>query len=574
MEDKFREILNSIGVACDEHSEDSDIVVCFNHYSGNGGYHHIIYSNSEILLLKGIYKDFTREVSGENPFTERELTKISEGLSNIEKSCSVFFRCEIIKNQDFTVKDLKELKEVYKRDIFLKIKRPLSLVEYNIFKDGFADSENLYSSGILGISPKITNPVLFCSIVKKIPDVMSVIFAHSGLKVYSPSTKVIFNKIFSNYSTMHMAFSTFSDEKLLKFFFSQPRFLKDKRFNFKTPKIKFMNLSLAEAEELLDEFKQKTDAMDESFLFSEGFYETISIGFMIYQIALLLFVENFSKLNNILNDYNLTLKAVYKTRSSSPFYNNKKIKVARITEKRLFFVEIEQKLGETVLSLSEILKSVPAVTRFLNRAKIEKLAGVLHRILDFRDRFYFSVTDFLESLSKIFDGISGRLVKSCKFKYEEQLYYMEIDEIKKLLNDAHYGNLQFTYFFKKWQTERFDAQLLPDEIFEKDIDDVEYIVRNMVSSTLEKKTLPVLSFFHREDFSDMDKITCLKDGFPENFMSIKNGMKILSANVSPFSWVMEMAAISDTPLYCGVRFPEFVLHGKKIHLTKDKLDME
>ena len=578
MEDRFRELLNSIGVLYDEQEAGSDIITCLNHYEGNGGYHHLKYNGTELVLLKGVYKDFVRVLEGKNPFTDRQLTKISEIMANVEKNCHTYFCCKFLNNEDFTVKNITELENIDRREVRLKIKRPLSAVEYNLFKDALADQNNLYSSELLGVPTKVTLPVLFCSILKKIPDVMSVIFAHSGFRVYSPSIKTILNKFFANYSTIHMAFNTFSDETLLKFFFSQARFVRQKKTNFKTPNLKFLNLSVKEAEEFINEFEQKIQNMSEESIFDGSFYETISLPFISFQIILLLFMENFSKLNEITGDYETTIKIIYKTRPTSPFYSDSKVKILHFTPEGLSFADMDLNLGENIKSVDEIIQSMPAVRRIFSRSKIEKLVKASHEILDTRDKLYFLVTDFMQRLTKLFGDISQKLVAQQKIKYHSQLYYLEIDEIKNLLNDSYYGNTQFTYFFRKWQSERFSAQIVPNEIFEKDIPSVEDIVREMVSNLMEKKTLPVLSFFHTrdfaEDFSNSTRVATIKPDFPENLKTIKDRIKVFTTNISPFSWLMEMAAISDTPVYSGVRLPDVVFEGKVLNCFKDKIDVE
>lgn len=582
MEDKFKKLLSSIGVLYDEQSEDSNIITCVNHYAGNSGYHHLKYDDMELVLLKGIYKDFVRILKGENPFTDRQLTKVSEILSNIEKNCDSYFCCQLINNTDFTVKTITELKEIHKKNIPLKIKRPLSAVEYNIFKDILAEQENLYSSEILGISPEITHSVLLCSILKKIPEVMSIIFAHSGFRVFSPSIKVIFNKIFPNYNTMHMAFNTISNEELLKFFFSQPRFVKQKKSKFKTPKLKLLNLSLKEAQEFINEFEQKIPNIDEKTIFDDSFYETISLPFISFQMVLLLFMENFSKLNSITSDYETTLKMIYQTRPSSPFYKDDEIKIIRFTEEEWEFLDINPNLGENIKTLKEIMQSVPPIKRFVNKTKIEKLVKASHEILDMRDRLYFQITAFMKTLTGVFKNISQKLVVYQKLKHNNQLYYLEIDEVKNLLNDSYYGNTQFTYFFKKWQLERFKAQLVPSEIFEKDIGDLEIIIRKMISTLLDKKTFPVLSFFHKETVTckftqsipKHEEFTCVRSDFYENFILFKNKTKTITTNVSPFSWLMEMATISEVQIYSGVRFSEIIFRNKTLKCHKNKIDIE
>lgn len=582
MEDKFKKLLNSIGVLYDEKIEDSDVITCVNHYGGNGGYHHLKYNDIEIVLLKGIYKDFVRVIKGESPFTDRQLTKVSEILSNIEKNCYSYFCCQLVNNTDFTVKTITELNEIHKKNIFLKIKRPLSAVEYNIFKDTLAEQENLYSSEILGISPEITNSILLCSILKKIPEVMSIIFAHSGFRAFSPSVKVIFNKIFSNYSTMHMAFNTLSNEELLKFFFSHSRFVKQKKFKFKIPKLKLLDLSLNEVQGFINEFEQKIPSIGEKTIFDDTFYETISLPFLSFQILLLLFMENFSKLNGITGDYETTLKMIYQTRPSSPFYKDDEVKIIRFNEEEWEFLDINPNLGENIKTLKNVMQSVPPIKRFVNKTKIEKLVKVSHEILDVRDRLYFQITAFMKTLKEVFKNISQKLVASQKLKHNNQIHYLEIDEVKNLLNDSYYGNTQFTYFFKKWQLERFKAQLVPSEIFEKDIGDLEIIIRKMISNLLDKTTIPVLSFFHKEIFTckftqripKSEELTYVRSDFYENFMLFKNKTKTIATNVSPFSWLMEMATISEIQIYSGVRFSEIIFQNKTLKCYKNKIDIE
>jgi hypothetical protein len=573
MDKLVKDIILTLNLSIVSEVDENEIIECYNFYFDNFGYHFVKYKENSILLLKGIYKDFVRVIKGEKFLKDSEFTKLSELLSDIEKNIGQTFSAKVVKGTkdlvDITLVDSYE--KLLLKDKIL-INRPLSGVEYSICRNDSADYDNLYFFSIFkDIFPFTVTP-LTASILSSIPEVLSVIFAHVSFRVYSPSVKLLWGKVYGSLSTYHMAFESLNaGESLLKLNYSQFRFLKDKKKKLKNPKISMLEISENEIKEFIKEADEKADRIDETYIFEPEFLEHISLLFLAAQMIFLNFISQFMKIYDELENLDDTLRLIYKTRAKSPFFSNNEIVVPESFDLSSGFLKMCVYSGRKPLSPKEETKKYSKLNVF-KRKRLESSVAEIHKTLDLRDELSFTSVRVFTKIKSVLNKLTEKLLGESKIKHKDTIYYIEYNDLKNILDDNYYGNIQFTYFFKKWQTERYKLQIVPYEIFEKDIPDVEKIAKGIIGKLLSQKEFDILSFFHKDDFNgNLNDVRIY-----ENLAFMKDNSKkpIITDNISLLSYAMEYATINEIPVYSGIRFPELVLKGGNFFVSKSKLKVK
>jgi hypothetical protein len=570
MREDIKKIIESLNIKFAENFDEGHLITCSNYFYDNKGYHLIEFNGNKIILLKGIYKDFVRVLKGEKFLKESHLSKISEMLSDIEKNINQPFTCKIV-NETWEIVDLNLVSDIGEKDpkAALKINRPLSQVEYSLFRQDIADYKNLYFCSLFKeVFPHTLSP-LASSILTNIPEVMSVIFAHANFKVYSPSLKLLWGKVYGSMSTYLMAFESMNtNDTFLKLNYAQFRYIKEKNKKLKIPKISSLELTTNEINGFIEEIGQKTENIDEKYIFEQEFLELLSLGFMSAQMIFLMFSELFSKIYDITGNIENTLRLIYKTRKQSPFFSDKTFEIPLSFDLCPNFITLSPTSIKSPMQLSDAMKIYSGL-KFFKKSKLESLIKNIHQILLLRDNLSNTLVALLKKIHIVFEKLADNLLRDSKIKFKDNIYFLEYNDIKGLVSDSYYGNTQFTYFFKKWQNERFKMQIIPYEIFEKDIQETENIAKNIISKLLSQNEYDILSFFHKEDLkADFEEVSIYND------LSILNSMKpIISDNISLLSYAIEFATINEIPVYSGLRFPEIILSDKTFILTKNKLKL-
>lgn len=572
MDSRIIEIIEELNINIVRGYDEDQVVDCQNFYFDNFGYHYVKYKENSILLLKGVYKDFIRIIKGEKFLTESEFTKLSEFLSDIEKKIGKTFSAKVVKGE----RELIELKLV---DSFEKlsirdrlyVNNPLTKVEYSISKDGNADYNNLYFSSIFKDIFPNTVTTLTASFLNSIPEVLSVIFSHANFRVYSPSLKLLSGKVYGSFSTYNMAFESLnSTDSLLKLNYSQFRYLKDKKRRLKTPKISILEISEDEVREFIREAEEKVAGIDENYIFEPDFLEYISILFLASQMVFLNFIEQFMKIYDEVENLDNALRLIYKTREESLFFSKGEIAVPESFDLQSDILKMSIFCGEKPLSINEEVKKYSKLNIF-KRKRLEGIVTEIHKTLRLRDELSLASVKVFSKVKNVINNLSNKLLNESKIKHNDTIYYLEYNDLKNILNDNYYGNIQFTYFFKKWQTERYKMQILPYEIFEKDIPDVENIVKGIINKLLNQKEFDILSFFHKDDLcGDLTNFQIYEN---LTFLKYNSKKPIITDNISLLSYAMEYAAINDIPVYSGIRYPELILNGRKFKINKSKLSI-
>jgi hypothetical protein len=225
------------------------------------------------------------------------------------------------------------------------------------------------------------------------------------------------------------------------------------------------------------------------------------------------------------------------------------------------------------LTKDEVIKTLPLKIKLFNKNNILKIIENAHESLNLRDKLYIKTNELILKLRKILKDLSNEFIADRKFSNFEDLRYFEIDELNNIKKDNFYGNIPFTKFFKASQEGRFNYQIMPSELFEKDIDTIYEITNKQIEKLTNLNEINCLSFFHKQDIE-------LNDFFVERVVrltdlpNIIDKKAIITENTSIFSFTTEFAAINEIPIYTGLKYAPLILKNKKIIPMKNKLKLK
>ena len=569
------EILKTLEELGIEISDKNEHKTCklISHYNGNKGYFHIIFEDTELLLLKGVYKDFIRNLKGEANIPQKYLSKMSDVAALIERNVSCDYEIIFYIENEPEIADISPV-EIIQNDFKInpfKLSKPLSNVEYKLSESDFASSNTLYTRGICSFFfPGVLNP-LSASIFKNVLDILNPFFMHANFKTHSPSVKLIFNKVFANYKNLEIIFQTLKiSEDFLHVNYAPHLYLKNKRHRFKNPDYKHLDISTDEIEEFINEIKDVNKNIKSDEILSDKFLEYLSLIVMTGEMILMLLIKDFIWIYNQCGDWSLTLSFIYKTRSDNIFSTDFDfLESFNLNAKTVNFKKINKCHP---VETDELLKQFPFSARTMKKKQILSVLKSIHDLLNYKDDLYVQTNEFLKIASEIFIEIGKKLVDERKLKDFNDIFLLEIDEIKNILNDSFFGNTAFTKSFKYWQTQRFELQPVPFEIYEKDIRDVDSIVKKIYGKYEKINKIEYFSLFDKNIENEKQNYLILEYATLKDILKIKNHSGIITSVSSFFSYLTEFACINDIPLYTGIRYANYLLKDKALKVKKDFIE--
>ncbi|MCX8084744.1 MAG: hypothetical protein N3C60_07495 [Calditerrivibrio sp.] len=564
--ERYKSLIESLNLKYDPSVDGITYVAKF-HYKGNRGFFHIFCDTFNILLIKSIHKDFVRVLSGVVDLDDRILSRISDFLSNIERNHSFDLMVEFsIFGDDFIIKGLKD--DLATKDMipFGEIKSPLTGVEYSLFKDSSIE-KNLYSNTIFsGFFPD-TLTYFTSSLLKKHSEIFSPLFVHANFKTYTPSIKIIFNKPYFNMRNASIWGATLNvGDYFYDINFAQHLFVK-KDYK-KIPKLDSyeLNITFDEIKSILDEIREYLVSFDDEKIFSEHYTQLLSLIVMCEEMNFLLLMGRLCFLLDTFRDLDNTLMFIYKTRRHNPL-SNSKIKVCEYfdlnTEVR--FVEIP---SFEPVDVEDFLKEISSIKRVFYKKKILEAVEHLHNGLDVRDELFVIRNNLMIKTKEIVDKIASRLMENMQIKKKDDIYYLELDEIKQILDNNFYGNVAFNIYFRKAQMDRFKIQFVPPEIYEGDIDRVEEIADNLVKRLFALNTHKTVTFFYKDDVKNYKILPSSSISYVDEIISFDG---VIVNNVPLFSHFMEFCALQGKAIWSGIRIPDKVFSGRDLILKKGEI---
>lgn len=548
-----------------------DPIFALPHCNSNYGFFDLRFKDNRILLLKNVHKDFVRVLEGKRWINDTDYSKISDYLSNIEKNLddfkSVTFAWEY---EVFYLIDINGANLYGDYDKSAIIPRPLTKVEYSLFSGEEVNNKTLWIKGIFSsIFPETVTP-LMCGIFKKLPDVVNPLFSYVNFKCFSPSIKLIFNKPYANLRNFNAWCSTLmTDDLYINLNFIQHLYLKTVYKKIKIPKIELMKLDKNELMEFLSEIDNTIIQLDESFVLKNDLYDLMALIVMSAEINGLFLMHSFLKLLSITGDLEITLKLIFQTRKTNIFLQD--LEIVDYFDFDTNIVHIGKLTDYTPIDEDSLINELPYTIKLLKKKTIKHLLNELHEQLDIKDRLFNQANNLMIKLKNIFLNIGQEFVDNRQFKNKEEIFYLEIEEITQVREGNYYGNLAFNNYFRKTQLERFKAQRIPSEIFEKDIPDTEDIVNTILEKLRDKKEFHTLTLF----FKDGIKKSFITDHSRlSNIAHLNDHDAIITENIPLFSHLMEYATITETPILTGIRFPSTTLSGMQFSIGKKGIKID
>lgn len=582
------EKLELLGIKFEEPGENNREFSAKFHFNGNYGFYHISDEKCEFLILKGIFKDNIRLLKGKIGIQPKKLSKIADRLSNIEKNLDFTPIVYFFMGDDVYISNISRDSSSEKRELQnfdpRKVPASLSEVEFSLQQSDFAREKNLYFKGLLAeLLPETLSP-LSRSILNELPDILNPIFAHAGFKTYTPSVKLIAGKVYTNMSNLQLAFNTMEGGgDFLKMNFAPSLYIKNPKRKFKNLNLDLLNIKIDEIETYTRELKESVHSVSFENLYNGTFAEHLALFAMLGQMIFFRLSSGFIKIINRVKSVQMAAELVYKTRHTNLFEKLSGRRVPAYFDAFAPCIEFPEDLEYEKKSLDELAVKMGFLKKTFYKDSLKQMIRAIHKFLDKRDELIITAMDYFNAVNNVLHETGKELVDSMQIKKPEQLYWLELNEIKNIKKSDYYGNIPFSLYFKRVQHERYKAQFCPNLIYEKDISRIPDIFHGLMSKYNKKtevfcRTLnPVKDktfVYNGKNISDDAGATVFgRISFAD--IPTLNDVRCIVCDYAPlFSLLFEYACITDKSLYTGMNGSEVFLRGKKITLSGNRLIIE
>jgi hypothetical protein len=368
-----------------------------------------------------------------------------------------------------------------------------------------------------------------------------------------------------------MIFQTLKiDEAFLQLNYAPHLYLKHNQNKFKIPDFKYLEISKDEIESFFTELEEINQNLNQEDVNSDKYFEYLSLIVMTGEMIFLPLIKSFIWIFNQCGSWSTTLNFIYKTRKENIFKTKTTfLESFNLNTATINFSTLEIPNPEDIEIL---LSQFPFTVRTLKKKQLLFELEEVHKFLNFRDRLFKLSNDFLLKTTNIYKQIAKTLMEERKLKNINDIFFLEMDEIKNIINDSFFGNIVFTKSFKHWQTQRFELQQIPYEIFEKDIKDTSEIIEKLFLKYNNTKILKCFSLFHKT-YDNKSDYLITETAKLKDILQLKSFAGLITSVSSFFSFVTEYACISNIPVYTGIRYSEYLLKNKKFKIEKDFIEL-
>jgi hypothetical protein len=550
----------------------------FPHYRGNPGFYHIHEGSGEAIILKGVFGDHIRIIKKGLTLTEDEFSRMARFLFEVKKvlaACagenymlgilSTEGECYVVKAEEYPFTP--------KLEVDPYIPRPLTAAEYDISENG--GGKTLYSKGFLSaIFPEIASPYLL-DIAKRFPDILACYFLPFNLKIPSPSVSAMASRLYTNISALSAGFigAGISPAIFRRSYFPWQKDIFSEKLGKPKPFL-LKKITPAEITSFLDDIRANVKNRSAHAIFNDDFYEPLThISFIAFFLNFL-FYEGFEYLKSLteLEETEL-LREIFLSRKSSFFITGEKLEIPEYFDPASPILNVE--FSPVPADEPSLFSKLSAFKRSLRKEKSSCALTMLHAALDGRDALLKICAEFHKMVRNTLLE-HGRYIKNRKkINDENQVFLFESNDIRRLVNDSYYSNIEPTLEYKENYVRRCAAQAAVYEIYDEDLRYFGLIAEKQTAKAMESEKLSCLSIGAEgvvngtEDFSD-GKIFCSKILSLASLARLK-APKALICDVAPFfSYTAEYCVIHKIPLYYGVRFPE-ILSRKELALNKEDI---
>jgi len=579
------EKLEPLGVKFGEPDENDREFSARFHFDGNYGFYHISDEKCEFLILKGIFKDNVRLLKGKIGIQPKKMSKIADRLSNIEKNLDFAPLVNFFIDDDIYISNIS-------RDLYSerggkqkfdprKIPAGLSEVEFSLQHSDFAREKNLYFKGMLSeLFPETLSP-LSRSILNELPDILNPIFVHAGFKTYSPSVKLIAGKLYTNLSNLQLAFNTMeTGDDFLKMNFAPSLYMKNPKNKFKNLNLDLLDIKIDEIETYSRELRDSIQSVSFENLYNGTLSEHLALFAMLGQMIFFRLSSIFIKILKRVKNVQRAAELIYKTRNSNLFEKLSGRSIPKYLDAFAPYAEFPQGIAYGKKSIEELTAGMGFLKKAFHGENLSQTIKAAHRFLDKRDELIMTAIDYFKAVDKVLRIAGNELVDKRQIAKPEQLYWLELNEIKNIKKGDYYGNIPFSLYFKRVQHERYKAQFCPNLIYEKDINRIPDIFNGLISKynnniEISCRTLnPVKEktfVYNGEDIPDSGGLAVFSRISIADIPKLKDTDWIICDYAPLFSLLFEYACITDKSLYTGLNGSEVFLRGKKVTLSGDRL---
>lgn len=547
------------------------------HFRDNAGFFHIKGPDFETAVIKGVYKDNIRTLTGECPLDSGSLSSLAQISADTERS----LRYPVILKVCF---DDENKPHIFDADIYIAehrktdkrdphIESPLTKVEKSLGKAEFISDHHLFCRNPFAeIFPDTLSPALM-SLISEVPDILNPLFASCSIKTKSPSVSIMFGRLYMNITnteTIIPAFRQATD--FFNFNYAPSLYRKIKKPSFGIPDDSDLKISDKEILEAIEDIKLSTDDILPEDIYGDDFAELPALAVMTWEMLYIRMWKSFTAMSKILGrDFSTALKTIYSTRSDTIL--NSDISGIHSTFDPSVPADEFRSLNIEHVTKEDAYRSLPASRRLtLSRSRFYEKLDACHKYLKLRDELFTLCSKLTAEIRRMLLETGGSFVKDSMLTDADDIFFFEMNEIKKILSDEYFGNIPFTIGFRKWQNARFSAMCLPNLLYGKDIKKAGELSQAQMDRSRREKIIPCIGLNHKETVTDNYAVHRSYSLTDIHKSAEKELMIAESASI--FSYIAEYAFATDTPLYTGARFAALLLKDKKITTSENGISYE
>ncbi len=573
-------------------SESSDDNISFefegvSRYKSNNAFYYLKFSSFEAVLLKGIYKNFYRVISGfDNLLDSSDWSRICKVINTLEDinlvDISVSF---IISQNKVFIKSISKIEHINSLDYNLKdksIERPFTDAECEISDRFYLDGETILSNSFIDdYFPDTVSP-LTASILEQNPDILYPLFISAGLKTVSPSTVNVFNTPYitlQNYekSLNYIGINSYQ----FRLNYQTPLYLKSKSKTSKLKRSLYPDL-IEEIVEILDELKHKSQSTNIASIKGDFLFNVYIKIFIVHTFFVIELISAFNDLFELTADRNKLLKLIYKTRKENIFNKAKDIDVFTFFDFLSKKIKSNSSIDNHEPSNYDILiKELNIKHSLFASKKIKSIVERIHRLLDMRDDFLLTLSNLMGYMTTALDKYFKNHLKEDFIDSTDGFYYLDYDDVYKLFNGNFYGDLFNAISFKRNKFYRFSTLFKPKEVYVKDILTINETNKYISTAILKNKVIDVLSLNDKDSSGvittdlNLDSYKGMIIHFSKvsvfDLNKYKDAEGFIFDSIPLYSPIVEFAILNDMPIYSGVRYASGILDCKETVIVSNKL---
>ncbi len=556
-------------------------------YKSNNAFYYLKFSSFEAVMLKGIYKNFYRVISGSDDLLDSsDLSRICKVINTLEDINLVDISIDfVMAHNKVFIKSISKIDELNSLDYNLKdlsISKPYTTAECEISDRFYLDGGTILSNSFIDdYFPDTVSP-LTASILEQNPDILYPLFISAGLKTVSPSVVTVFNTPYitlQNYekSLNYIGINSYQ----FRLNYQTPLYLQSKSKTSKLKRSLFPDL-IEEIAEILDELNHKSKSTNVLAIKDDFLFNVYIKIFIIHTFLVVELLSAFNDLFELTTDRGKLLKLIYKTRSENLFSKSSDTDVFMFFDFLSKKIKANSSIDNSKASDFDILmKELKLKHSLFASSKIKSLVERIHRLLDMKDDFTITLSNLMGYMKNALEKFFKNHLKEGFINSTAGFYYLDYDDVSKLFNGNYYGDLFNTITFKRNKYYRFSTLFKPKEIYVKDILTVNETNNYISNAILKNKVIDVLSLNDKDSSGVITTDLNLDSykGMIIHFLKVsvfdldryKNAEGFIFDSIPLYSPIVEFAVLNDIPIFSGVRYASGILDRKEAVITSNKL---